>query len=150
MEFNKLYNRLLEELDPETEKDWGDILPHLSDPVIYYCYTAAVSRGKYDLIYTWSVKARTIEDAQDQVMKQAEKDWEESWYENAESARDDFDEDVDPDDAPENEFIEKFPVEHDDVALVGTGEDTVVVITTKKLSSSKQLEDYLDTVFGDV
>jgi len=146
MKFNNLYSKLLEKLDPDVEAVWGDIIPGISEPVTYNCYTVLMSRGMYDVWNRWSVKARSIEEAQDRVLEQAEEDWKESWYENAESARDDYDEDVDPDDAPENEFINKFPVEHDDVALVGTGEETVVVISTKRLTD-KQIQIFLDTTF---
>lgn len=149
MKFNNLYSKLLEKLDPDVEAVWGDIVPHLSEPVTYNCYTVIVSRGMYDVWNRWSVKVRSIEEAQDKVMEQAEEDWKEAWAENAESARDDYDEDVDPDNAPENEFINKFPVEHDDVALVGTGEETVVLISTKKLTD-KQVETYLDTAFANL
>lgn len=147
MKFNDLYSKILEKLDPDVEAVWGDIVPQLAEPVTYNCYTVIMSRGMYDLYKRWEVKARSIEEAQDKVYDEALKDWKESWAEDAESARDDYDEDVDPDDPPENEFIEKFPVEHDDIALVGTGEDLVVVVTTRKFKSSKQLEDYLDTAF---
>lgn len=146
MKFNNLYSKLLEKLDPDVEAVWGDIIPGISEPVTYNCYTVLMSRGMYDVWNRWSVKARSIEEAQDRVLEQAEQDWKDSWYENAESARDDYDEDVDPDDAPENEFINKFPVEHDDVALVGTGEETVVVISTKRLTD-KQIQIFLDTTF---
>lgn len=148
MRFNEVYQRLIEKLDPDVEAVWGDIVPQLSEPITYNCYTVLISRGKYDLYKRWQVKARSIEEAQDKVYDEALKDWKDSWAENAESARDDYDEDVDPDDPPENEFIEKLPIEHDDTALVSTGEDTAVVVTTKRFKSSKQLEDYLDTAFG--
>lgn len=148
MRFNEVYQSIKEKFDdPEVEAAWGDIVPQLSEPVTYNCYTVMVSPGAYDLYKRWAVKARSIEEAQDKVHDEALKDWKDSWAENAESARDDYNEDVDPDDPPENEFIEKFPVDQDDIAMVGTGEDTVVVVTTRKFKSSKQLEDYLDTVF---
>lgn len=146
MRFNEVYQSLIEALDPEVEAVWGDIIPGISEPVIYYCYTVIMSRGRYDVWHGFNVKARSIEEAQDKVIEQAEEDWKESWYENAESARDDYDEDVDPDDAPENEFINKFPVDHDDIALVGSGEETVVVISINKLSN-KQIETFLDNTF---
>lgn len=146
MRFNEVYQSLIEALDPDVEAVWGDIIPGISEPVIYYCYTVIMSRGMYDVWHGFNVKARSIEEAQDKVIEQAEEDWKESWYENAESARDDYDEDVDPDDAPENEFINKFPVDHDDIALVGSGEETVVVISINKLSN-KQIETFLDNTF---
>ena len=146
MKFNKLYQSLIEKLDPEVEAIWGDIVPQLSEPTTYNCYTVIISRGKYDVWNKWSVKARSIEEAQDKVIEQAEEDWKESWYENAESARDDYNEDVDPDNPPENEYIEKFPVDRDDRAIVGTGEETIVVISTNRLTD-KQIETYLDNTF---
>jgi len=147
MRFNEVYQNLIEALDPEVEAVWGDIIPGISEPVTYYCYTVLIDRGRYDVWHGFNIKARSIEEAQDKVVEQAEEDWKSSWAENAESARDDYDEDVDPDDPPENEFIEKFPVDQDDIAIVGTGEDLVVVVTTRKFKSNKQLEDYLDTAF---
>lgn len=148
MKFYKLYNSLLEKLDPEVEAVWGDIVPQLGPPVTYYCITILLDRSAYDVWFRQQIKARTLEEAQDIIFKQAEEDWKESWYENAESARDDFDEDVDPDDAPENEYIEKLPIQHDDVALVGSSEDSVVVISPKKLTD-KQASDYVKNFFED-
>lgn len=146
MEFNKLYQSLLEKLDPEVEAVWGDIVPGITEPVTYHCYTVVMSRGMYDVWKHWSVKARSIEEAQDKVYDVAWQDWKDSWAENAESARDDYDEDVDPDDPPENEFIEKFPIERDDKAIVGSGEETIVVISTNRLTN-KQIETFLDNTF---
>ena len=153
MRFNKVYQNLIEALDPEVEAVWGDIIPGISEPVTYYCYTVIIDRGRYDVWHGFNVKARSIEEAQDKVVEQAEEDWKESWAENAESANrdsdDEEDEYIDPDDAPENEFIQKFPVDYDDIAVVGTGEETVVLITTKKLTN-KQIETYLETALGDL
>lgn len=149
MRFNEVYQSLIEKLDPDVEAVWGDIVPGITEPVIYYCYTVLVSRGMYNIWKHWTVKARSIEEAQDKVYETAIGDWHESWAENAESARDDYDEDVDPDDPPDNEYIEKFPVEHDDIAVVGSGEETVVLITSKKLNK-KQVESYLETALGDL
>jgi hypothetical protein len=151
MKFNQLYKTLIEALDPDVEAAWARALPHLESPKTYYTYTVEVSRGRYDVWHKDTITAKTLEEAQDKVLKTAQEEMKSAWEEDKESAREDYDEDVDDDlDPPYYEFIEKEPILCKDMALVNTGEETVILISEKPINTRKAeaIEAAVKTCYG--
>lgn len=137
MKFNQLYKTLIEALDPDVEAAWARALPHLESPKTYYTYTVEASRGHYDVWHKDRVTAKTLEEAQDKVYNTAVEEHKEAWEEDKESAKEDYDEDVDDLDPPYLEYIEKEPIRCKDMALVNTGEETVILISEKPINTRK-------------
>lgn len=137
MKFNELYKTLIEALDPDVEAAWARALPHLEPPKTYYTYTVEASRGHYDVWHKDTVTAKTLEEAQDKVFKTAQEEMKSAWEEDKESAREDYDEDVDDLEPPYYEFIEKQPILCKDMALVNTGEETLILISEKPINIRK-------------
>ena len=128
---------LLEALDPDVEAVWARALPHLESPKTYYTYTVEVSRGHYDVWHKDTVIAKTLEEAQDKVLKTAQEEMKSAWEEDKESAREDYDEDVEDLEPPYYEFIEKQPIVCKDMALVNTGEETLILVSEKPINTRK-------------
>lgn len=130
MKFNKLLEGILDDLDPETRKDWEDILPHLSEPKPYHIYEYTYSRGMIDVDHYYTIKATDIEDALKQTEAKAIKDMEQFYK----------DENMETEDWMYDD-IEIVPMT-DEVGIVNTGEETARMVSEKKLNR-KQIEHYI-------
>lgn len=130
MKFNKLIEGILDNLDPETKKDWEDILPHLSEPKPYHIYEYTYCRGMLDVDHYYTIKATDIEDALNKTQAKAIKDMEQFYKdENMKAEQWMYDE------------IEIFSIT-DEAGIVNTGEETARLVSDKKLNR-KQIEQLI-------